>query len=459
VQFSQLPCSDFSRIFVSGGAKAGPQRSPLGFSADSGGLPLYKGGVLVGGIGVISKATYSLDPNVFDFDVDDDEVIAIAGAVGHDAPAAIQAQNITVDGLSLRYTDATTADLAVPVFAPGAFTPIAVAGFADATVIAGQSFGTAASGIRADNGATYPGVNAFVFDTGSGTMRFAPRAGLAPAGGLALTAAEAQRLVVTGLQVAFSTRGQIRIPTNSIAQVTVSVVDLDGNILATARTPDAPVFGADVSIQKARSAVFFSRTDAAASISALTTSPRFADYIERARALIGATAFSDGIAYSERAIGNLARPFYPDGIDGTAPGPLSLPFNDWSIFDDGLQLDLVAPDIAAGGPPPALGCTNRAGLQAASGGTTRLANGLQIFPGGEPVYRGDTLVGAVGVSGDGIDQDDLISFLAIQYAGGSLNNAPQPIRADTLTPGGARLRYVNCPFAPFLNSSIQNPCG
>jgi len=98
-------------------------------------------------------------------------------------------------------------------------------------------------------------------------------------------------------------------------------------------------------------------------------------------------------------------------------------------------------------------------LQAASGGTTRLANGLQIFPGGEPVYRGDTLVGAVGVSGDGIDQDDLISFLAIQYAGGSLNNAPQPIRADTLTPGGARLRYVNCPFAPFLNSSIQNPCG
>ena len=43
-------------------------------------------------------------------------------------------------------------------------------------------------------------------------------------------------------------------------------------------------------------------------------------------------------------------------------------------------------------------------------GQNRLQNGIQIFSGGVPIYRGDTLVGAVGVSGDGIDQDDMVAF-------------------------------------------------
>ena len=49
VQFSQLPCSDLSARFAGGAADAGPKRSPLGLSADPGGLPLYKGGTPVGG--------------------------------------------------------------------------------------------------------------------------------------------------------------------------------------------------------------------------------------------------------------------------------------------------------------------------------------------------------------------------------------------------------------------------
>ena len=79
-----------------------------------------------------------------------------------------------------------------------------------------------------------------------------------------------------------------------------------------------------------------------------------------------------------------------------------------------------------------------------------------------PIYRGATLVGGVGVSGDGVDQDDMIAFLglhnaAIELATG-IANAPLVIRADNLTPRGIRLRYVACPFAPFLGSTAQNPC-
>jgi hypothetical protein len=93
----------------------------------------------------------------------------------------------------------------------------------------------------------------------------------------------------------------------------------------------------------------------------------------------------------------------------------------------------------------------------------RLANGLQIFPGSVPIYRGSTLVGGIGVSGDGVDQDDMIAFLGLNNAGvtlnGAINNAPPERRADTLTPMGVRLRYVQCPQAPFIDSTDDNVCG
>ena len=45
---------------------------------------------------------------------------------------------------------------------------------------------------------------------------------------------------------------------------------------------------------------------------------------------------------------------------------------------------------------------------------------------------------------------------------GGISQAPAAIRSDQLVvshPGGStRLRYVSCPFAPFLDSSQQNVC-
>jgi hypothetical protein len=32
------------------------------------------------------------------------------------------------------------------------------------------------------------------------------------------------------------------------------------------------------------------------------------------------------------------------------------------------------------------------------------------------------------------------------------------MRADTLTPQGIRLRYVNCPITPFIDNDEQNVC-
>ena len=72
------------------------------------------------------------------------------------------------------------------------------------------------------------------------------------------------------------------------------------------------------------------------------------------------------------------------------------------------------------------------------------------------------MIGAIGVSGDGVNQDDMIAFLGVHEAGvelgGRIDNAPTDMRADMLAPQGVRLRYVQCPQSPFVNDDAQNVC-
>src|SRR5262249_13422407 len=151
VQLSQLPCSDFNTVaaVMPGHTNAGPHRSPLGFAADSGGLPIYKKEVLVGGIGVMSTAFYSLNPDVANVPIDNDEGTALAGVTGFQAPAEIAASSIAVGGLTLQYTDATAANFAAGINATGTFQSIrgGVTGYFAGpapghTSIAGLAYGT-----------------------------------------------------------------------------------------------------------------------------------------------------------------------------------------------------------------------------------------------------------------------------------------------------------------------------
>jgi len=175
-----------------------------------------------------------------------------------------------------------------------------------------------------------------------------------------------------------------------------------------------------------------------------------------ARAFLGdAAALTGRFAFSDRANGNLSRPYFPDGEVGRPHGPFSRPIGQWSPFSTGLQSALILPDLAAALSP--------ADAPRGCAGNPKLANGVQIFPGSVPIYRGAVLVGGIGVSGDGIDQDDMISFLGLHNAGQRLGigNAPADRRADrVVVPVGAgvRLRYISCPFAPFLDTAAQNVC-
>ena len=473
VQFSQLPCSDFAMRFVPGAANQtlGPKRSPLGLSADPGGLPLYKDGEPVGGIGVSGDGIYGLDLDILDIDIDDEELIALAGTSGFEAPVDIRANRITVEGKTLRFTDGDAEDLDTdpdnaPTFAAinGALGSLtAVKGYyAGTAVLDGVAYGTAASGVRREGTGLFQNDDAFIFVDAANANRFPPRAGT-DAG---LTAAEVTEIITEALRVANLGRAQIRRPLNSPINVTVSVVDTNGAILGMARTSDGPMFGSDVSLQKARTAAFFSNTAAGADLIA----GGFNNYVVAVRDLLGQDALANGIAFADRSGGNLSRPFFPDGNVGRSNGPLSPPFNEWSPFSTGLQLDSVLNNLVQHllfvldttgtvADTPAF-CTPLP-LQLATG-APRVANGYQIFPGSVPIYKAGVLVGGVGVSGDGVDQDDMISFLGLHNAGLSLvsgvGNAPQSIRADTLTPNGVRLRYVQCPFQPFVGVDVQSPC-
>jgi uncharacterized protein GlcG (DUF336 family) len=473
VQFSQLPCSDLTARFngnIGASGFIGPKRSPLGLSADPGGFPLYKNGVVVGGVGVMADGNYGFDPEVQDFDKDDEEIIALAASTGFAAAEEIRAERISVDGTLLRFSDATTADLkSNPATAPGfvsingilgAF--VSVRGYYDSTMgmLAGRAYGSEASGIRASTAAEFADQDAFVLSNGSGGNRYPIRAGTDGA----LSAAEVRGLLEEAFKVMSAARAQIRRPLDSRAQVSISVVDTNGEILGIVRSPDAPIFGIDVSVQKARTAMFFSSASAAAELQG-NPDPDVSQNVAAIRTFLGdPSALTGGTAFADRSIGNLSRPYFPDGEVGRPPGPFSRPIAEFNPFSTGLQSALVEAAVKAhvgfilGAPADAPSTCSQ------NPNPLRIGNGIQIFPGSVPIYRGSQLIGGIGVSGDGIDQDDMISFLGLHNAGlrlGSIGNADPARRADQIVVQvgqGVRLRYVGCPFAPFVGSNDQNVC-
>src|SRR5690606_26837052 len=135
---------------------------------------------------------------------------------------------------SLRFTDRPSEQLVSdPASAPGFAALgadgglVAVRGYTQGALVAGQAFGTPGSGIREDTSRVFGTTRAFVFVDGTNTNRFPPKAGTDGR----LTQAEVTALLRSGLEVAYAGRAQIRRPLNSFIQVTVSVVDTNGAIL------------------------------------------------------------------------------------------------------------------------------------------------------------------------------------------------------------------------------------
>ncbi|MCS7079343.1 MAG: heme-binding protein [Chloracidobacterium sp.] len=424
VQFSSLLFSDIN------------PRLPLGLSADAGGVPLYIGDSPVGGIGVELDGVYSLDLDPTDNDQSPEELIAVAGSRGFEAPAGIRGNQILVDGVALRFVNAPppTPEPLVNLATQGSFMVIPAFG-TQATPKAGVPF-------------LGPGSQFTCGTLGGRPVRiFTPHANIVPSAQLSV--AEVERILSQAIQQAYVTRAGIRLPLNNFAEVNVAVVDADGNLLGLRATPDAPLFGVDVCVQKARSAAFMSNPNARAILNAAG----MGNYVSRAAA--DGVQLNGSVAFSSRGLGDLHRPFFPDGIDCTgsnpcvpnAPGPFSTASrlftttNVWSPFNTGLQLDLIAGsllDILAN-------YVNPGSVPVIRRPPNNIRNGLQIFAGAVPLYKNGVLVGAIGISGDGIDQDDIIASF-----GSAGFESPANIRSDQLIVRGVRLAFVKFPANPNL---------
>ncbi len=392
VNFSNLPFSDVNRfkdpatfmpypLSVSGpGGTNGAAIPGTSLSGSPGGVPLYRNGKLIGGVGVSGDGSQNVQL-VQHFDVDED--VALAGQIGFEPPSTILGSHVFIDGIRLPYvSSATELTFVAPLASLGTEVAPYLLTNSPAVIYTNAMLGGVVGQIRKPiHGDSLPGLI-------DGQTR--------------LSSNEVRRIIGQAAARAKMTRAGIRLPRGRAAQVFITVVsnpDMPGampEVLGTFRTPDATIFSWDVAVQKARTAIFFSDNQR---------------------------------AFSTRTVGFLAQSLYPPGIVNTAPGPflgLQEQFSGFTGFN--VLNGAAVTNIPASFPP-----------------NPNLPNGITIFPGGFPLYRKGVLVGAIGVSGDGIDQDDLIA------ASGTVGFLPPlAIRADRQMYRDARLPYAKFPRNPEL---------
>jgi uncharacterized protein GlcG (DUF336 family) len=215
-----------------------------------------------------------------------------------------------------------------------------------------------------------------------------------PIGGL--SASDVLQILNNAQAEANLTRAAIRLPPGSRTRMVISVADLDGTIIGLRRMPDATVFSIDVAASKARNMAYFNGPN---------------------RLPADLNQVPLGTAVTNRTISFAAEPFFPPGIDGTSPGP---------------SFDLYTMDVA--NP-----CTQ--GFE--GGAANDRKSGIVFFPGSAGLYRNGALVGGLGVSGDGVDEDDFVASAGTQGF-----EAPAAMRADQILIEGVRLPYFKFPRNP-----------
>lgn len=281
-----------------------------------------------------------------------------------------------------------------------------------------------------------------------------------------LTQADVEQIVARSIAEADRTRAAIRLDVSKNpptpgprAKMVIAVADTAGNVLGVYRMHDATWFSVDVAIAKARNTAYY------ADPSALQDADKVDDDLLIARGAVtaaqlnrlkykhngGAVGTPDlftsaksttryspltGLAFTNRTFRFLAEPRYPAGVDGSLPPVFSI------LTDPGINRKTA--ENAGSMPTPASQFTSVVGFDAFHAGRNfrdaddiANQNGIVFFPGSAPLYKSQVLVGGFGISGDGVDQDDVVTA-----AGQQGLTPPTALRADMVFYRGVRLPYL-----------------
>ncbi len=291
--------------------------------------------------------------------------------------------------------------------------------------------------------------------------------------GGSITATDVMDIVSRSIAEADKTRAAIRVNLatgmpGARTKMVISVADKDGNVLGIFRMKDATVFSIDVSVAKARNTAYYADptalqpddmvdddllvqrgqvTQAELTARRIITSknllpgvPGVPDLFKdlRSTTLIAAPT---SVAFTNRTFRFLVEPRYPAGIENTLP-PIFSSLNDHNLT----HVVGVNPKNAEnlfGLPIPASMFKSVLGFDAFHQGRNfhdlgniENQNGTVFFPGSSPLYKSKILVGGFGISGDGVDQDDVVTA-----AGQVWFQAPAEKRADKVFYRNVRLPY------------------
>jgi len=346
-------------------------------AVNPGGIPLFKGNTIVGGVGVVG-----------DFPGEVAELVALGAAflpkIGVlPVPAFFVKdlrERVFIDGIRLPFVN-----LDVP------------------KIVKQLTQGKVPQGLKIDPAPTGDVVvtahDGQCFDklANGGVCLAAPEGYLiGPLAGTKLTQGEVSGIVQKSLDTANRTRAVIRFPRGSRVKMMISVADVDGKLLAVYRMPDATIFSIDVATAKSRNVIYFSSHD-----------PNVKNDLP---------GVPEATSISNRTLSFGAQPFYPPGIDTSGEGP---------FFRSLYIPDTLTP------------CTQ--GSQAVNPNQS----GIVFFPGSLPLYRNGEVIGGLGISGDGVEQDDYVTV------GGAVGfEPPDTIRADQVFVRDVRLGYIKFPRNP-----------
>ena len=402
-----------------------PNAQSRGIATLPGGIPIFKNGQVVGGIGVFfpgktgfatesnSSLSFTFDPMKPDRTLEA-EWIAYA-AVGGTAVSIGGAQIAPVGALG---GVATPAGFGLPN------------GRIDLVGITLDVFGQGgnlglnrvlAVGGVVGQGNPNDGANLPVMVGGTTLLGGAivPEGWLVvPHDGDGITKADVEFIVANSIAQSNLTRAAIRLPLGSRAKFVFAVTDRMGNVVGLYREPDATVFSIDVAVAKARNVMYYADPSQLQPIDQLAGVPA-------------------GTAFTNRTFRYLGLPRFPEGIDGAPPGPFS------QLNDDPFGTSRTT-GLQVGPPLPASAYQSVVGYDSFNPGTNfhqtgniLNQNGIVFFPGSAPLYRAGLLAGGFGVSGDGVDQDDVTTI-----AGQTGFDVPATIlRADQVYVRGIHLPY------------------